>query len=320
MTSRYTVKLKSAPTGHKIPALLAAFGNWVAKQPYGSVGFFDLGAAPVAGPYGDADFTQLKQDAWCFACLPDGAQLALLTAMKPAPVVLFGDEDETASIAPSLEAFLYALAAGKTGVADLDEDENSRRADLTAWLKTKKIKLPAAPKFDFKKYLSKTKPKTSKESADIKKFPPNIRALLQLIGRSSDDPTLAKELAKLKFKMPGKGVKLLNDKKRGISLTFSSTPGHPAYPSRKQLLYLTEISLSDAYHQPLPFKLDLGYNTFTIKKLLGAPTGELKAKYGGPVWEKPLDKDRGLYFSVSRGHFEVDATLRFFIKKTSVRG
>jgi len=54
--------------------------------------------------------------------LPDGSHLALWNHGTKVPsVVMIGSAGELDNVAPTLEAFLAALAKGTTGVSDLDD-------------------------------------------------------------------------------------------------------------------------------------------------------------------------------------------------------
>lgn len=267
------------PKGHSVPVLLRDFGSWLARQPYGSVGFFELIASPIRGSFGDADFKTLARDSWCFVDLPDGATLGLVAAAKPAPVVLFGDEDETRVVAPSLEAFLLALAAGKTRISELDDAENTDA--FTAWLAAKKVKAPAARKFNLRAYFKQARPV---ETAEAKKQPPNIRKLLELLGRPlADVPT------KLK------GTK---------GLRFHAKKGE-----------VDQIIITEKYTDKLPFKLEFGVNTFTTKKALGPFKSEGKGPKLLTTWEKPIDKARGIYFVHTRGHWVANPTVYLELRR-----
>jgi len=272
-TKNYTVKLKSVPKGHTVPPLLRAFGAWLAKQPYGSVGFFELVAAPVPGPFGDADFKTLARDSWCFLFLPDGGTLAFITTVKPAPVVRFGDEDETRVVAPSLEAFLLALAAGKTRIDELDDDAAPEA--LAAWLAAKKIKAPAPAKFNLRAYFKRARPVKSSEA---KKQPPNIRALLELLGQPlADVPAALTRTAGLRFHA-----------KKGV---------------------VDQVIITEPYTGKLPFQMEFGVNTFTTKKALGPFKSQLKGPKLLTTWEKPIDGVRRIYFVHTRGHSVADPTV-----------
>ncbi|RKH34055.1 SMI1/KNR4 family protein [Corallococcus praedator] len=289
--SKYFAKLK-APKGQVIPPLLARFAKWLAKQEYGTFGTFELISSPVPGEL---------RDAWCFLSLPEGSLLALVSTVAPAPVVLFDSESDALKVvAPSLEAFLLALGAGKTRLDDLNEGDD--RDALRVWLANEKVKAPKPAKFNVKAYQRDAAP-APVESEGVKKLPPLPRGLVALLGRKVSDTKLPAELKKLKLpaKLPKTGGKL-QDKKRGITVSVGRNG------------VISEVHLGEKYDGPLAFKLPSGVNDFTATKLLGKPTGTLKKKDGGKVWEKVLDAERGLYFSRSRGHFDWWSEHRFFLK------
>ncbi|WP_375758627.1 SMI1/KNR4 family protein [Corallococcus exercitus] len=289
--TRYFVKLK-APKGQTVPPLLARFAKWVAKQEYGAFGTFELISPKVPGGL---------RDAWCFLSLPEGSLLALVSTVKPAPVVLFDSESDVLKVvAPSLEAFLLALGAGKTRLDDLDEGDG--RKALVAWLAQEKVQAPKPAKFNVKTYQRDATP-APVVSQGVKKLAPLPRGLVSLLGRHVSDAKLPAELKKLKLpaKLP-KAQGKLKDPKRGITVSVGRDG------------VIREVHLGKNYDGPLAFKLPSGVNDFTATKLLGKPTGELKKKDGGNIWEKPLDAGRGIYFSRSRGHFDWWSEHRFFLK------
>lgn len=278
-SKNYNVVLKSAPKGHCVPTLLREFGAWLARQPYGSVGYFELIASPVRGGFGDADAATLARDAWCFADLPDGAMLALLSVATPAPVVLFSDDADIRVVAPSLEAFLIALATRKTRIDDLDDAKNATA--LSTWLAGKQVKAPTAAKFNLRTYLKQARPI---ETAESKKQPPNVRALLALLGQPmAAVPTKLKNAKGLQFR-----------ERKGI---------------------IDQIVMKEGYSDKLPFKLEFGVNKFTTKTLLGPSKSEGKAPNFVTTWEKPIDKARGIYFVHTRGHFVADPTVYLEVRR-----
>lgn len=290
--SKYFAKLKP-PKGLTVPPLLARFAKWVATQKHGTFGTFELMTSKAPGDL---------RDAWCFLSLPDGSLLALVSTVTPQPVVLFDSESDVLKVvAPSLEAFLLKLGAGKTRLNDLDEGDE--REALRAWLVKEKVKAPKPAKFSVKAYQRDAAP-APVESEGVKKLAPLPRGLVSLLGMSVTDAKLPAALKKLK--LPTKPLKAggaLKDKKRGITVRIGRNG------------VISEVHLGENYDGPLAFKLPSGVNDFTAKKFLGKPTGELKKKDGGPVWEKVLDAGRGISFERSRGHFDWWSEHRFFIKK-----
>ena len=303
MTTKYPVKLKSVPKGHSLPPLLAQFGTWLATQPHGSVGFFELVASAVPGPFGDADFEQLKRDAWCFGSLPDGSLLALIDSVKPAPVVIFGSEGEHVSVAPTFEAFLFALAASMTRVADLDEEnEPSKRSELATWLTHQKVNAPAAAKFNLKAYFKRAQAVPPRASSKVK-LPPNIKALVALLGRPAIDESLGRALVALGLKWP-----------RKPSTDFECFAAKQGIGAVVKKGVLVEVVLKEPYAQKLPFKLEFSGKLFWLKKLLGKPVSQDKGPNLDTTWQKPLDDAGRIFFVHSRGHVEPNRTVRLQLR------
>src|SRR5947209_8350587 len=98
--AKYTAKLR-APRGHSIPPLLQNFGEWLAKQSFGSVGYFDLVAEKITKEWHPEAADRLARDGFAFLTLGDGSMLALLKtgAGGPPAVVLLGSEGETETVA-----------------------------------------------------------------------------------------------------------------------------------------------------------------------------------------------------------------------------
>lgn len=174
LMARYTVHLSKVPKGHSVPRLLSDFGKHLATQQYGALGWFEaLRIATIPKGSGGEHNAQLRAAGFSFVELPDGSQLVLLKpgGKVPAAVVLVSSDGELKTVANSFEGFLTQLAKRKTGVAELDEDEDGgagRRA-LAAWLKKKKVVVPKAPPFKFQAWLeggSSAKP--AKKAADNK--------------------------------------------------------------------------------------------------------------------------------------------------------
>lgn len=308
MAKHYAVKLKAAPKGHELPALLKDFGAWLVQQPYGGVGWFELDAQAVPGPFGDADHTLLTKNAWCFGWLPDGSMLALITGIKPAPVVLFGSEGELVTVATSLEAFVQALATGRTGVSDLDEDEGqSKRAELAEWLTARKLKVPSAKPFKLKPYLEALQPPKVADSPAVKKLPPNIRQLVSVLGQNATEAATRKTITSLGLKVPAKPKPnaTIVDKKAGIALTLDKA------------LAVSAVVLTRPYAKPLPFKAQFEGNLFSLKKVLGKPTSQDKGPKLTTRWDKTLDAERGIQFSCWHDYTDSYRAVRLFVKPTT---
>jgi hypothetical protein len=79
----YRVRLGSRPVGRRVPPLLFEFSRWLAKQPDGCIGGFDLEASAIPSVPTRA---WLNQHVWCFARIHDGSRLALFDTEDPTPV------------------------------------------------------------------------------------------------------------------------------------------------------------------------------------------------------------------------------------------
>lgn len=135
---------KAFPPGTTPPPLLADWAQWLRKRTWGCVGCFDLqGSLIDDAPL--VDGTPLRRDFALFLRLPDGsvAGLWLEQGRRPddAPVVALGSEGQSATLAPSLPAFLAQLARGhftqSRAWSDLAPHEDSPDAtpELAAWLR-----------------------------------------------------------------------------------------------------------------------------------------------------------------------------------------
>ncbi len=124
------------PRGMPAPALLRAFGVWLATQPRSSAGWFHLESDPVppAWTADDDAAAVLRDHVATFLKLPSGGRLALWNRLpETLAVVLLLPSREVREVAPDLGTFLIALAHAATGVADLDRGP-SPRAGLVQWL------------------------------------------------------------------------------------------------------------------------------------------------------------------------------------------
>ena len=217
------------PAALPVPPLLREFGRFLLASTRGSLGYFDeLGSEPLPDSYADDDDANdaLRAELGIFLHLSEGSLLALWrhTAGQAPAVVLLGSEGELQNLAPTFEAFLHALAKSKTGVNDLDEttDVPSRRADLAAWLKEKRVKgeKPSDKPPSFGKWFratikgaekkreaeakaaAKSKPKRQKpvlaSPEEAAKHAVGLaERVLPLIGRLSSDPEVIALLADL---------------------------------------------------------------------------------------------------------------------------
>jgi hypothetical protein len=134
----YRVRLGSRPTGRRVPALLFEFSRWLAKQPDGSIGRFELVGSAVPGLPPRA---WLNKRAWCFAAIGDGSSLALVDAREPSPVIRIWRGRDPTLVGESLQDFLLQLADRTTGIRELDgAGEPTVREELAAWLRSKKVR------------------------------------------------------------------------------------------------------------------------------------------------------------------------------------
>lgn len=122
---KYTVKLKSTQP------LLKAFGAWLKPQLYGSVGYFELISAKI--PTRITKDAALAKNGQAFISLPDGS---LVVQHDEKIVFLDSEGGKAKALAPDLHGFLTKLAAGRTGVGDLDDKDATARKALKAWLTT----------------------------------------------------------------------------------------------------------------------------------------------------------------------------------------
>ncbi len=325
--AKYFVKL-TAPTGHSIPPLLQSFGTWLAKQPHGSVGYFELHVENVEtewNPEWTPEFAKrFRREGYSFLGLPDGSSLVLLqtSASVPPAVVLLGSEGETDTVATSLEEFLLLLGTGETGLDDLDDEEATGRSRLRTWLAKNKVQAPKAPPFDFDAYLDGVSPaipsaeaKSEPTSEVIAGLPPLIHKIASLMGRRADDAELidfvtnelGKKIPNSKTDMPG--LKYVVAPKKGIELGFDHDIKNVKYPlSRKSknsyVPYLKIAWLKEKIDSPLPFGLTFGMSDEEITNVLGPPTG-----YVGTVrralWERVLDPTRDIEFSLAPGEISI---------------
>lgn len=294
----YTVTL-TPPGLHTIPPLLTRFGTWLAKQEYGSVGWFGLLAQEVADGWEPAALARLNRAGFAFLRTPDGGQVVLLTS---GAVVLLGSEGETGTVAGSLEELLHLLARGATGVADLDEDDAPGRSKLRAWLARNKVVAPQAEPPDFAAYLDGTTPTTPTPavvaSEPVADLPPMFARLVALVGRRADDPeVIAYVTNMLGQKVPtsttdvGQGKNVVA-KKHGLELHFDHDIKNEKYPlvptSKKAYLpYLSLAWINKNWAEALPFDLAIGQTADDLTARHGAPR---PGRW--PDWQWTLDPAR----------------------------
>jgi hypothetical protein len=123
------VRLNTTVRGVAPPQLLRRFGWWLATQPNGSVGRFDLDWTCAA----DDD------DLYCFATLRGRARMAMRGASQAAPIIFIDQAGHTRTIATCLGAFLHDLAARRLAIASFAGDEAALAA-LATWLRLNRVR------------------------------------------------------------------------------------------------------------------------------------------------------------------------------------
>ncbi len=312
----YHVDLRSPPSGHAVPPLLTAFGQWLSGQQHGSVGWFDaLVAEQIPAGWHDRAAARLQAAGFSFLNLPDGSLLALLeTGLGAAPpaVVLLGS-GEARTVATSLEQFLHRLAHEATGINELDDAEaSSGRGALRDWVRAQNLTVPVAPDFDFEAWLDGQATPVVLPStlfdvgplpASAAEFPVDFKELANLIGRRSDDPVLAEWAAR-----HGHSSLPRVHSKRALAeevrckdvtlwLTHSDHERFPVVPVSPYLvmLYVAQISFTKNY-APLPFGLTWEADAKAVEQKLGPPVlhefGKGERKRVIPTWTVPLHPGR----------------------------
>jgi hypothetical protein len=320
---KYAIDL-GAPPGHCIPPLLARFGAWLARQPYGALGWFRLEARSIPREWNPAAADRLQRDGFSFMHLPDGSLLALLRtgAGGPPAVVLLGSEGDTATVASSLEEFLVLLGKGETGVDELDEEDAKGRDRLRAWLSRNKVTVPRAKSFDFDAYLDGT-PATAPPAGRPGPVPevvaglsPLLRRVAALVGCRADDPELTDFVTNtLGKKVPPSitdvsGPRYVVAKKQGIEMAFDHDLKNEKYPlihksKSSYVPYLAVVWLTSGLGEPLPFGLRFGMSADEITSILGTP-GEIG--FGGvrrPYWKRALVPARDVVLGVEPDGFTI---------------
>lgn len=309
--AHYTADL-TPPDGHAVPPLLQKFADWLAKQEYGSVGYFYLVVEPVVDAWEPAAVARMRRNGFAFLRTPDGGQVVLLAARPgPAVVALLGSEGATDAVAGSLEEFLHLLAAGETGVSDLDDEDATGRAKLRAWLTRNKVTVPPAEPFDFPAYLDGTEPASPTSNAPtaspVADLPPAFGRLVALVGRRADDPELVDYVTNtLGQKVPTSTTdvgrtKNVVAKKHGVELCFGHDILNEKYPllakSKSSFVpYLRLVWLNKGWSEPLPFGLAFGLTAEELTTCLGEPRVRGTAKFR--YWERTLDPARDVELSV----------------------
>jgi hypothetical protein len=325
LMAKYTVKL-TAPSGHSIPPLLQSFGNWLAKQQYGSVGYFELCVESVTEEWNPEAADRLARDGFSFLTLGEGSELVLLKTGTDGPpaVVLLGSEGETDTVATSLEEFLVLLGNGETGINDLDDEEATSLSKLRAWLAKNKVMAPKAPPFDFDAYLDgvpatapKAEPKPGPKPELVAGLPPLIHQIATLVGRRADDPELVNFVTDvLGKKVPssmteyGGGLKYAVAPKKGIEMGFDYDIKNIKYPIIKKskssyVPYLSLALLTDKLPAALPFGVKFGVSVEELTSAFGPPTRLLGAPPPTPCWEWILDAARDIILRVGGRHITI---------------
>lgn len=328
--SNYQVNLNPI-AGHSIPPLLKNFGEWLALQEYGAVGWFSLRTETVPVEW-DADrMPQIEQNAFSFAHLPDGSALCLVNrgADMPPGVGLLGSEGETDSVAASFEEFLLLLSDGKTRVGDLDCNDASARDALKAWLGKNNVILPraASSAFDFDRFLDASseykaaipqdKPRPEDNMTGLSPF---FRHLALMVGRRADDDELVEFITgTLRLRIPNSttdagGTKNLVAKQHGLEMVFEHDVKNMKYPPERKskssyLPYLTLVWLNPRFPDALPFGLEFGMSVDKINGALGEPTGQIgSGPLRRPYWQRVLDAARDIRFQVDPKTFAIEVS------------
>lgn len=328
--SNYQVNLKPI-TGHSIPPLLKNFGEWLALQEYGAVGWFSLRTEIVPVEW-DADrIPQIEQNAFSFARLPDGSALCLVNrgAEMPSGVGLLGSEGETDSVAASFEEFLLLLSEGNTGVGDLDCNDASARDALSKWLAKNHITLPgtASSAFDFDRFLDGSseyeaaipqgKPRSEDDMTALSPF---VRQVALMVGRRADDAELVEFITgTLRLRIPNSttdadATKNLVAKQHGLEMVFEHDVKNMKYPPERKskssyLPYLSLAWLNPRLPDALPFGLKFGMSADEIAGVMGEPTGHIgSGPFRRPYWQRVLDSARDIRFQVDPKTFAIEVS------------
>jgi len=194
------------------PPLLIEFGEWLKKVPHASLGYFDSFASePLDDTYvSDDDATEaLRTKLGIFLHLPDGSRLALWKHSNSVPAVVLLGDGELENVASDLGTFLVALAKGKTGISDLDDDEaSSHRKPLAEWLVEKRVRAKSGKIPSFEKWFEATvkgavRPVKKGRPIVAGPVPDDLIArVVALVGRLADDPAVIELARELGFDLP----------------------------------------------------------------------------------------------------------------------
>jgi hypothetical protein len=295
--AKYFVKLK-APAGHAIPALLQDFGDWLAKQTHGSLGYFELITSRIPKEWNLEAAQRLTKDGFSFLELGDGSLLVLLNRPEHLPaVVLLGSEGDTSTVATSLEEFLQQLGKGETGIDDLDDEEATGRGKLQAWLKKNNVIAPKAPPFDFDAYLDGVPQPAA--TAEVKPAPASqvvpqdvFSELRTMLGKPLDSAEVVNFLArhpKHKATQPSSGEQHVVSYDSGFEMVFGPPDGNYRGGRTKEPRVLTTLFLNSAAVAkfktftllPLGLSFDDGPEQLISK--LGIPTRTSVARDTGEI-------------------------------------
>jgi len=296
--AKYHVKL-TAPRGHVVPPLLQSFGEWLAKQKYGDVGWFELQAAKVPKEWSPEAAERLQRDGFCFLSLPEGSELVLLKTGQddPPAVVLLGSEGDSACVASSLEEFFHLLSQGETGIDDLDDEEAEGRAKLRSWLKKNKVTAPKAKSLDFDAYLAGMPPSPPPAATAAAPIPevvadmPHDRfaELQALFGKTLDSKEVVAFLAKYpkhKITKPSDGQQHVLAPTHGFEMNFTPPDGGFAGGPAKQPRVLTTLFLNSTdvpkskNFSDLPLGLSFDDGPEQVVEKLGDPLRTFKRDNG----------------------------------------
>lgn len=236
---------KKLPKTMTMPPLLRSFGQWVAKIPQGSLGYFEA----MAGDKFVDDSLPLDANkeiagaTGVFMIFGEGSMVALWNHGEgPPAVVLIDSEGQHRTLAPTLEAFLEAWSKQKTGTEldgmDLDDDEPQRHKELARWLAEKKVRAERRKAPDFGRWIDTLVKSAAPPKAKELPGPPKDMAKLAMaaIGRPATDPKVNALLTALgidfaKYKtadaqrhmlVPRHGYRLSFEKKKLVEVLFAN--------------------------------------------------------------------------------------------------
>lgn len=288
----------NAPSGLSLPPLLAPFGEWLATQPHGSVGYFDTFAGepmPEGLAHDPSHVAALRARLAIFLGLPDGSLLALWDygAGEPA-VVQLGSEGDLKTVAATFEDFLVALSRAETGVSDLDDsDASSGRDALATFLETKGVRVDRprvrtphlAPWFTSGGATAPELPVAGRAGAES-----TLTGDLEThIGKRITDAPVRAWLEALGVWPvtpfgPGENEVYVDDKERGFCLTVRRTDADPQTAHVSGCFFHRE---GDEGHRgfahAMPLGITFGDDAAQLVARIGAPKFEHKNKKTGKL-------------------------------------